>query len=90
MPMTLHFPNASRCYDAARRAVSFWGHDSAFEIVFHVEEEALRRLSPNMAGDEASLLRSFDTNRARIERVAGNAYQRRRRCDHHRLSAADF
>jgi hypothetical protein len=88
--MTLQFLNASRSYDARRRAVSFWGHDSAFEIAFHVEEDALRRLSPGVPDDEASLLRSFDANRTRIEGVAGNTYSRNRRQNYHRLSASDF
>jgi hypothetical protein len=29
--MALSFPNQSRSYDATRRAVRFWGHDSAME-----------------------------------------------------------
>ena len=32
--MTLGFPNQSRFYDAMRRAVRFWGHDSAMEASF--------------------------------------------------------
>lgn len=87
--MTLHFPNASRAYDPGRRCVSFWGHDSTFEIAFHVEAEALRRISPQAPLDEASLLRVFDGNRARIERAAGTAHARHRR-SHHNLSASDF
>ncbi|SEC10764.1 Protein of unknown function [Rhizobiales bacterium GAS188] len=91
--MTLHFPNASRNYDPVRRCVSFWGHDSTFEVAFHVDEDALQRIgqgiSPAAPGDEASLLHVFDANRARIERVAGQAYSRRRQ-NFHRLSASDF
>ncbi|MEA3071135.1 MAG: hypothetical protein QOD29_2581, partial [Alphaproteobacteria bacterium] len=40
--MTLNFPNRSRFYDATRRAVRFWGHDSAMEAVFFITEDALR------------------------------------------------
>jgi hypothetical protein len=87
--MSLHFPNVSRSYDATRRSVSFWGHDAAFEIAFHVEEGALQRISPDTQGDEASLLHVFDANRARIEKAAGNAYARRRQ-NYLRLSASDF
>jgi len=87
--MSLHFPNISRSYDATRHSVSFWGHDAAFEIAFHVEGDALQRISPDAQGDEASLLRAFDANRERIEKVAGNAYSRRRQ-NYLRLVASDF
>lgn len=87
--MSLHFPNASRAYDPKRRSVTFWGHDSAFEISFHVEEDALQLISPEARPDEASLLRAFDDNRARIERVADKAYSRKHQ-NYHRLSASDF
>jgi hypothetical protein len=87
--MTLSFPNASRSYSAARRCVCFWGHDSAIEIFFSVHEDALQRISPGADHDEASMLQVFDTHRARIQEVAGNAYARRRQ-DAYQLSAADF
>lgn len=87
--MSLSFPNASRAYDEKRRSVSFWGYDSAFEIAFHIEEDALRRISPQMQGDETSMLRAFDVNRARIEEVAVHAYAKGRR-NYHRLSSSDF
>lgn len=88
-PMTLSFPNASRSYDPTRRCVSFWGHDATFEIAFHVDADALRRISPQLTFDESALLQVFDGNRDRIERVAGTAYARRRQ-NHHTLSASDF
>jgi hypothetical protein len=34
--MALRFPNPTRYYDATRRAVRFWGHDSAMEATFFV------------------------------------------------------
>jgi hypothetical protein len=40
----LSFPNQSRFYDAARRAVRFWGHDRAMEASFFVNEDALKRI----------------------------------------------
>jgi hypothetical protein len=72
--MALHFSNASRNYDLARHCVRFWGHDSAFEISFYLNEEALSKISPYADRDEASLLHVFDVNRARIERAASVAY----------------
>ncbi|MGD0314842.1 MAG: DUF1488 family protein [Xanthobacteraceae bacterium] len=40
--MALSFPNESRFYDATRRAVRFWGHDSAMEASFFVNADATR------------------------------------------------
>ena len=54
--MALMFPNQSRSYDATRRAVRFWGHDSAMEWSFFVTEDALRQVDPAMALDEAGML----------------------------------
>jgi hypothetical protein len=88
--MGLNFPNASRAYDEKRHSVCFWGYDSAFEIAFHVEQDALLRMSPETHGDEASMLRAFDGNRAHIEQVAAHAYSRRGRSNYHRLSASNF
>ena len=45
----LNFPNRSRVFDPTRRAVQFWGHDSAMEWSFFVSEDALRRLHPAVA-----------------------------------------
>ncbi|MEP9352234.1 DUF1488 domain-containing protein [Xanthobacter sp. KR7-65] len=87
--MPLHFPNASRIFDPARQCVTFWGHDSTFEIAFHVDAEVLHRFSPKAGHDEAASLQVFDVNRARIERVASGVYARRRQ-NFNRLSAADF
>lgn len=87
--MGLKFPNASRAFDEKRHSVSFWGYDSAFEIAFHVEQDALLRMSPEMRGDEASMLRAFDIHRSQIERVAAHAYSRGR-SNYLRLSASSF
>lgn len=87
--MALAFPNASRGFDAKRRAVRFWGYDSQFEFTFYVDAEALQRLSPNDNGDEASLLRAFDANRSRIEAAAGVAHSRGRQSFYH-LQASAF
>jgi hypothetical protein len=46
-PVALHFPNASRHYILSQRCICFWGHDSAFEISFHLDEDALFRMSPH-------------------------------------------
>lgn len=85
--MSLHFPNASRNYDATRHCICFWGHDASVEVSFHLAEEALYQISADH--DEASLLRAFDVNRDRIETAASAAYARKRRT-YYRLSAADM
>jgi hypothetical protein len=87
--MTLQFPNASRIYDRTRQCVSFWGHDSTFEIAFHVDDGLLQRISPHQHQDEAASLHVFDLNRAQIERAAQTVYSRRHQ-SFHRLSASDF
>lgn len=85
----LDFPNPSRTFDLTRRAVRFWGYDSAMEWSFFVTEEALKRLQPNLARDEASLLLAFDTNRAKIYSAAKTAFARKR-TGSYELAAADF
>jgi hypothetical protein len=85
----LNFPNRSRIFDPTRRAVRFWGHDSAMEWSFFVSEEALKRLQPNMERDEASLLLAFDTNRAAIYAAAMKAYKRQRKGSYE-LVVTDF
>ena len=85
----LNFPNSSRIFDNTRRAVRFWGHDSAMEWSFFVTEQALRRLEPTAARDEENLLRVFDTNRAKIHAAAKSAYERERR-GFYELGATDF
>jgi Protein of unknown function (DUF1488) len=85
----LDFPNQSRFFDPTRRAVRFWGYDSAMEWSFFVSEEALRRLQPNMDRDTVSLLRAFDANLTAIHAAATKAYQRERKGSYE-LSVTDF
>jgi hypothetical protein len=89
--MTLHFPNASRNYDPARHCVCFWGYDSTLEVSFHLDEDALFKISPFSERDEASMLHVFDVNLGRIQEAASVAYARsRQRQSYHRLSASDL
>jgi hypothetical protein len=87
--MALSFPNESRSYDATRRAVRFWGHDSAMESSFIVTGEALKRVQPDMQFDEAGILRAFDSNRSLIYATAAKVYSRDRK-DFYVLVTADF
>ena len=85
----LSFPNQSRSYDATRRAVRFWGYDSAMESSFFVTEDALKRVQPDMRLDEAGLLRAFDSNRRLIYAIAAKVYSRGRKGSYD-LITADF
>jgi hypothetical protein len=85
----IDFPNQSRFFDPTRRAVRFWGHDSAMEWSFFVTEDALKRLQPNVQRDEAGLLGAFDANRALIYAAAMKAYKRDRKGSYE-LAATDF
>ena len=87
--MGLSFPNQSRAYDATRRAVRFWGHDSAMEASFFVTEDALRHLQPGIRFEEAELLGAFDANRDLIYAVAAAVYARGRKGSYD-LVGADF
>lgn len=87
--MALNFPNRSRFYDATRRAVRFWGHDSAMERSFFVTEELLKRLQPDMRCNETSLLAAFDLNRDLIQAAAAKLYARGRKGSYD-LIVADF
>jgi hypothetical protein len=74
--MAISFPNQSRSYDATRRAIRFWGYDSAMEASFFVSEEALGKIHPGMRIEEAGLLQAFDRNREIIYIVAKKVYER--------------
>ncbi|MFS8037582.1 DUF1488 family protein [Xanthobacter sp. AM11] len=87
--MPLQFPNASRVFDPVRRSVTFWGHDSAFEVAFHLDGDALKRFKfpgrTGRSGISADLRHEPATDRARRKRRLA-----RRRQSFHRLSASDF
>ncbi len=87
--MALNFPNRSRSYDVTRRAVRFWGHDSAMEASFFVTEDALKHVQPDMRFDEEGLLGAFDSNRDRIHAVAMEVYRRGRKGSYD-LVSGDF
>ena len=86
--MALMFPNLCRSYDATRRAVRFWGHDSAMEWSFFVTEDALMSLHPATARSESGMLEAFDAHRERIQAAAGRAYARGRKGSYE-IGAAD-
>jgi hypothetical protein len=72
----IDFPNHSRSYDSTRRAVRFWGHDSAIEASFFINEDALTRIQPGVRLDEFGFLNAFDSNRDLICAAAAKIYVR--------------
>ena len=87
--MMLNFPNQSRSYDATRRAVRFWGHESAMEWSFFVTEDALKHIRPSTAPDEAGFLSAFDANREKIYAAAAKVHARGRKGSYE-LQSGDF
>ncbi len=88
--MTIGFPNASRCYDATRHAVHFWGHDQSMETSFFISAEALQRLMPGAAFNEIALLEAFDRNLARIRAAAARIYGSGRKGGSYDLHPSNF
>ena len=85
----IEFPNHSRSYDRTRHAVRFWGHDSAIEASFFINEDALKRIQPDARPNETGLLTAFDSNRVLICAAAAKMYVRGSRGSYD-LVAADF
>jgi hypothetical protein len=85
----IDFPNHSRSYDPTRRAVRFWGHDSAIEASFFISEDALTRIQPDARPDESGFLDAFDSNRDLICAAAARIYVRGSRGSYD-LVAANF
>ena len=75
--MAIDFPNQSRSYDGKRHGVRFWGHDSACEVSFLIEEAALARMDQTAPRTEDEFLVAFDANRDRIFKAARKAYSPR-------------
>lgn len=90
--MTLEFPNRSRSFDDARRAVRFSGYDGMFEVRFFVEADALAPRNVSPAGDvdlEDACLAAFDARRQSIQDIARDIYSSDRRVIY-TLTSADF
>jgi hypothetical protein len=77
-PMTLAFPNRSRSYDAARKAIRFLGYDGTFEVPFFVEVQALKASQPAV-DNETRYLAAFDAARISIQDVAREVYSHGRK-----------
>lgn len=87
--MSIDFPNPSRSYDAKHRCVRFWGHDSAIEVSFLVEQDALTQIDRTTPRTEDEFLVAFDSNRDRILKAARKVYSPRGK-GFFALAASDF
>ena len=67
----------------------FWGHDSAIEASFFIDEGALKRIQPNTHSSESGFLNAFDANRDLICATAARKYVRGSRGSYD-LLAGDF
>jgi membrane glycosyltransferase len=85
----IDFPNHSRSYDRTRRAVRFWGHDSAIEASFFIDEGALKHIQPGAHSNESGFLNAFDSHRDLICAAAARKYVRGSRGSYN-LVAGDF
>jgi len=74
--MMLNFPNPCRNFDASKNRIRFWGYDSAIEVSFFIETDALKQLCPEMDDVESGFLKAFDAAREQIHEVADRAYRR--------------
>ena len=74
-PVTLQFPNPIRSYNEAHHDITFWGHDTALEITFVIEREALELIRREKALDEKALCETFDQNIDLIHDTAKRLYE---------------
>ena len=87
--MALSFPNECRSYDATRRAVRFWGYDSAMENSFFVTEDALKRFNRICGSTKLVFCAPLISNRSSIYAAALKVYSRGRKGSYD-LVTADF
>jgi len=72
--VTLRFPNQNSSFDDKGNRVRFCGYDSAIEISFFVEADALQKHSPEISATEDGCLKAFDAAQERIHEVTYNVY----------------
>nr|WP_311970750.1 DUF1488 family protein [Bradyrhizobium diazoefficiens] len=67
----------------------FWGHDSAIEASFYIDEGALKQIQPGALSSESGFLSAFDSHRDLICAAAARKYVRGSRGSYE-LVAGDF
>ncbi len=88
--MSLSFPNLSCSYDPDWRRIRFWGHDSAMEVRFFLEVDAIFVLYPKTTDSEAGILAAFDAAREYIVAAAAKVYTPGQRHSFYTLTADRF
>ncbi len=73
--MALEFLNDTRSYDDSRQCVSFWGYDSAFEVMFRLDHTALSSFAGQQQLSEPTALKAFDANLDQIRKAAHKLYR---------------
>lgn len=74
--MALAFPNPTRSFDPTVNCVRFSGHDSAIEVSFFVEVDALVKIDPELIQLESEILHAFDTHIEKIQKAATTVYRK--------------
>ncbi len=77
--MALSFPNPSRSFDPTVNCVRFSGHDSAIEVSFFLEIDALEKIYPELIQLESEIFDAFDTQIEKIHKAATKAYGQNKR-----------
>ena len=72
--MTIAFPNPSRSFDPTVNCVRFTGYDSAVEVSFFLQVDALLKLHPTMGQVEQDILQAFDAHLEEIHEAAASLY----------------
>ncbi len=88
--MALAFPNPSRSFDPTVNCVRFSGHDSAIEVAFFMEVNALVTICPELVQQESAILEAFDTKIDTIHKAATKVYRQHKRKYVCTLSSDDF
>ena len=58
--LKVEFPNPSRSFEADENRICFWGYEGVIEVSFFVEEDALKKLYPEMSNTASGFLKAFD------------------------------
>jgi len=89
--MSLNFTNLSRSFEAKQNRIRFWGYDSAIEITFFIQTDALLKICPEVNSTEIGFLEVFDHALKQIHQIAREVYVRNRdRSYVYVLAAGDF
>lgn len=88
--MSLAFPNPTRSFDETINCVRFSGHDSAIEVSFFMEVNALAKIYPELIQMETEILLAFDAEIEKIHNAASKAYSQNKRQYVCTLSSENF